>query len=746
MRVSRPRRFFLFFCVAHAILAALLAVPGYLAIDEVIYHWMALDAPQPGGLAVETYYSEFPSPEYTHNFLPVHRGRTAPQYPYLTGFLAAPLVRAFGFTGLILLNFVAFPLLLGLTWKLARLLFASERIAGLACGLLVFGGYAWEYSLAAWPQVVSVLLGAASLYFCARALSAADRRARLRWAGLAGLVAGLSLGIRIDNGTLLVALLLVFLFACPWRPREAAALALGCLPGLSLLALTNSWKFGTWSPFSYGPDNRTKVSSLPAPLLGALGLGTVVLWVLTRRRAWFWTRRHVRTLAGGAVLLLALPLSVPSTRATMAKFSGNLNSKYIDASSLDRAYEGAGLRRAPGGGLVYLESLKKAWLQQMPWLAVLVVPVLALGSGGVRRRLLDVSGALSATGGAGGAKATVDPTARRGPSAPDRAEPARVAGTGERPNTPHSPSEGSGLSKPRTERTPAPVLSALAPLASIALLLLPVLTLVALMALAKFHGGLALNQRYLLPSLPFVSLLGAWTLDRLVLAGMRWPRPVWAGSLAVLILGSLLFLVWRVVPRADQQDLLLMRWPLLLAALVALGSLLVVFARGRARSLAGRGLGVVLVAAVAWSFAVSFLYDLPRHRRQRISNLEVARVVKALIPPGAAFFSAPYLDPFYALVEVPEVRLLFPDRDQFRDFPALVDFHLQAGRPVYGVFRFSDWQRLMKGVLAGKESTPVYTFRERYDRGPVLVPLGPGMVLPVNTHTSFVLARIETGK
>jgi hypothetical protein len=711
--VSGPRRWFLGFCVAHAILAALLVVPGYFAIDEVIYHWMALEVPHTGGLEVRTGYSEFPSPEYTHNFLPVHNGRTAPQYPYLFPLLAAPLVRTFGFTGLILLNFAAFPVLLWLTWRLARTLFTGERVAWLACGLLVLGGYAWEYSLAAWPQVVSMALGVAGLLCGVQAFFVPDQRARSRSAFVAGIVVGLNLGIRIDTVTLPAALFLAFAFARPWRPREIVASVLGCVPGLVLLAATNHVKFGTMSPFSYGMESKTKLSLLP-PLAVLMFVAVLAAaWLLTRERTWPWTCKHGRALAVAAVLMLAVFLGAPSARGVAARLLGSVWYKFIDVTACDRSISGAALRRTPDGGMVYLESLKQAWLQGMPWLAVLVAPLLALGSRGVRRRLIG---------------------------AQSESEPGQITNAGSQlgdlraaRRTPDEPMAGAD------GRLPSPA-------AAIALLLLPVLTLGGMMALIRFHGGLSLNQRYLLPLLPFVSLLGAWALEGLAVAGVPRPRPALLGGLAALTSAALLFLVWRVVPRADQQGFVLLRWPLVVAGVVALGTLLALVAGRRVRRVASLVLGPALVVAVTWSFAVSFFYDLPRHRLQRISNLDVARVVKSLVPPNSAFFSAPYLDPFYALIEVPQVRVLFPDRDRFRDFPALVDFHLQAGRPVYGVFRLGDWRSLMKGPLAGKSLTPVYTFEERFEHGPVLRPRGPGLVLPVDSQLTFILARLEMGR
>jgi hypothetical protein len=94
---------------------------------------------------------------------------------------------------------------------------------------------------------------------------------------------------------------------------------------------------------------------------------------------------------------------------------------------------------------------------------------------------------------------------------------------------------------------------------------------------------------------------------------------------------------------------------------------------------------------------------------------------------------------------VPGVRVLFPARDQEKDLRRLADFHLDAGRPVFAVFQWDDWQRLMAGPLAGLTRTPVFTFEERYEHGPILVPRGAGLVPPTDGWTTFVLARLQRG-
>lgn len=685
--LRNPRFWFAGICAVHLIASALLLVPGYLLIDEVIYHWAALEVPVNGGLEVETGYREYPSPEYGHKYLPVYKGRTVPQYPYLYPLLAAPFVHQLGVLGLILPNLVAFPLLVWVTWMTARVLFARETAAWIACVLLAFGGFTWEYSIGAWPHMVSMTLGAAVLLLTAKALAAPTPPVPLRLAFFAGLLAGLNLGIRIDTVTLPAALVLLLLYMRPCRWREAAALAVGTIPGVALLAATNLIKFGTISPVSYGTESGTRLVGLAPVVAAAVAAATAAGWLLTRERTRSWTRRHRRALLSAAAGLTATVLVLPATSRPLRELSVNVWTKFVDMSALPRAATGDALRRTPDGGAVYVESLKKGWLQGMPWLAVLIVPAAALASSRLRRRL-------------GGEK-----------------DAAGVSGDGRRP-----------LRR------------------SLALLFAPGLLLAGLTSLLAFHGGLALNQRYLLPLLPCASLLGGWTLDTLFAKGPQRQLPAVAAAAAAItgvVTAAFVILVHRVVPLADQQGFLLLRWPLLLAVAVALAALGVLVAGARVARGAVRMLGLLLSVALGWSFAVSFFYDLPRHRLQRLSNLEVARAVRPLIPPGSAFFSEPYLDPFYALIEVPRVRLLFPLRDEFRDFAALVSFHQRAGRPVFGVFRASQWQRLADRALAGRSLTPVLTFEERFEHGPVLRVRGPGLVKPVDPQQTFILARIE---
>ena len=73
--------------LAHVVLTLFFIVPGYLLIDEVIYHWASKSLEQIGGFEIWNGYTEFPSQELQHMFAAPYKGRLVSQYPYLFNIL-----------------------------------------------------------------------------------------------------------------------------------------------------------------------------------------------------------------------------------------------------------------------------------------------------------------------------------------------------------------------------------------------------------------------------------------------------------------------------------------------------------------------------------------------------------------------------------------------------------------------------------------------------------------------------------
>ncbi len=206
----------------------------------------------------------------------------------------------------------------------------------------------------------------------------------------------------------------------------------------------------------------------------------------------------------------------------------------------------------------------------------------------------------------------------------------------------------------------------------------------------SWHGGLALNLRYLTALLPYAAILTAWALHRLArrAAGGVWPALTAGGGAAVA--------AYLLAAGDDAGRLLTL--PLVLAG--ALAAALVAAARGGRR--ATRAAIGLAAAGLAWAALTAFTYDYPRARALRRANLETAAGVAPLVARDALFF-ADFVDPFFALIEHGRVRIARPSRDGYRDMPRLAAYHLAAGRPVYGALDRRLWQRLERGPLAGFE-------------------------------------------
>jgi hypothetical protein len=442
-------------------------------------------------------------------------------------------------------------------------------------------------------------MGAFYLFVCSYS---ADNGLKSLYLALgSGLIAGFGPAVRMEVALLYPALVLPFLFDRPWRPREALAVIAGTLPGLTVFAMVNDNKFGMLSPFSYGGVLHF------SPYVGAaLFSALLVLWVLTRSRFTDFVSRNRRKLYAAAALLLLALLAAPQTRSMIIRVATYSYVSVVDIRALEPELVRPAMKRSTGGGVVYIGAQKKALLQSMPYLVILLIPMVTI----VRRE-----------------------------------------------------SDATSL---------------------ILLFLLPLATIgyysYAFHESEAYEGGLCLNYRYFLPLFPFFSILSGYAVREMRL---RWGEPLGFRAAAVvcfLTAGAYLLLVYQWSRHVDYLEL-----PLLVLPLFAAGFLMVLLAVGELVSGAEIRLmkGVVwtaLVATLAWSSMVAFFYDYPVHRNQRMVNYDLGETLRRVIAPDSIFFTTPVIDPFMRVLETNRVRIAFPHRDRFKDFPKLVKFHLEKGR------------------------------------------------------------------
>lgn len=609
---------------AQIVLVATWVAPGPLSIDEVAYHRMSHDLVAGRGLTIWNGWEDLPSRELESMYVRASDDRLVAQYPYGWPTITAPAFYAFGHRGLFLVNALAFVGVLLLVRRIALQLVEDEKVAIGACAILAAGTFAWEYSMAAWPHMASVLalLGACSLAVAAWQ-QPPGRRAVTR-AAAAGLIIGLGATLRFDVLFCIPVLATPFLFGQRARLREAVALGVGLVPGLAFLSATNMARWSNPSPLSYGRGAGLSELASYVPLLlgGALLIGLV--WAATRPRAKELARRHHRALLVASATVVIAIVAVPQARALLVQVANGLQVILLDVRTLPLDGVESSMDRTQDGAIVYWGAFKKALFQSMPYIVLIVVPMIR--------------------------------AVRRG-----------------------------------DDRTRIAFLCAL-----------PVPLLV-FFAFRSWHGGLSLNMRYMLPALPFVSILVALAVrDIAADAHRRWP--LFGGLAAVLALVGYLLL-------APAPDDLVSLEPFLLDTPLILGSLLAIaMCTWLLRRQTARATATLLLAGLAmgWSAAVAFGYDAWwAHERRSIHHDASAELARQLPDDGLLFTDSP--DWFYGVVQYrPLMRIAIPHNDDFADAPSLIRHHLGAGRPVFGVMGAESWQRLERGgALDGLQMAPM---------------------------------------
>ncbi len=149
-----------------------------------------------------------------------------------------------------------------------------------------------------------------------------------------------------------------------------------------------------------------------------------------------------------------------------------------------------------------------------------------------------------------------------------------------------------------------------------------------------FHdlGGLCLNTRYFLPSLPFVAILCAYAIKELKKASGISRLPLWTAAIC-LAMAALFFLLTRKEGMTvNDLEFPLLGLPLWMAAL-----LMVLLAVGQAEShrwtrACARATLFVALGGMAWAGMVALGYDYPAHRFARTVHHFCGEVLLKTIP------------------------------------------------------------------------------------------------------------------
>ena len=360
-----------------ALIGAALFPPAAFSVDEAIYADMAHAMASRGAFDVtpQDLPAGAPMMAKSDHLVQIIGDKAIPQYPALYGVIAAPFFLVAGVKGLIFLNALSALFVLWATHKIARRLTHDDWIAGISVVILGAASIFAGYIFAIWPHMLALAFVTGGALAAVRAGESDGRNAAL-WAGIAGLIFGVGVGVRIDVILAAAAAFFWFrLFAQPKKRSVALALVAGLAPGLIAVAAINQAKFGVFNPFTYGADVGSISIGHHLKLIVPVALAGVLSFAFdassTPARSLLNTARQAPLIAyagAAAALVAGLWIAVPGL------FSGAWL-MLIDIQS----YAGAprpGLEKDAYGYWDFWGVPKKALLQSMPWITLAAAPMI----------------------------------------------------------------------------------------------------------------------------------------------------------------------------------------------------------------------------------------------------------------------------------------------------------------------------------------------------------------------------------
>ena len=345
-------------------------VAGPLTFDSGTYHLSVQSLVTTGDFFIDNSYNEFKSPLLRVGMTQFPAGQLVSQYPEYYTIIAAPFYAIFEYRGLMVVNSLAFIGIIALIWRMTAW-FSYDPVAPVSAVLIYsFATYSWEHTQSSIPHLLNTFL---ILLACWLAWGAALNRNDLpKWfpgwlsgpvgrAGLAGLVIGLAVGVRLDAAFAAAVLGLPFLTGRGLRWKEIAAMAAGTVPMIACLIWINYEKFGVINPFSYGHlHGGGYVSSLSHYFTVAAALSGIA--TLYAFRDYIPARlNRKRLMIGASVFGLAAMALTP----TGHQFATGVFQLLVDLRIRPDIPE-PGLTRSVNGAVVYFESVKKALIVSLP--------------------------------------------------------------------------------------------------------------------------------------------------------------------------------------------------------------------------------------------------------------------------------------------------------------------------------------------------------------------------------------------
>ena len=369
--------------VAGLITLAATASAGLYNIDEVMYLLSAESLHNSGSWVVQNGRDAFTSDDLRVWLLVDGPHGLVSQYPVGASLAAAPLIGVFGQSSLIVLNILGGVGSLFITRVLARRLFGSADVANLTVVLFALCTFWAEFVVGHWPHSISIFFVLLSILLFLVALD----RARFAWhpAIWSGVFVGLGMFFRLE-GILLLPAITALTILYGKRPLQIlVGGAVGFVPMMILMGLSNLVRFGTFNPLSYGQTGGgTDVANYLVPVIVILSClaGLVIVRRLGEFRHWGAVGIFVVTIC------IALALLVAPVQSGLLKIMNGIQAILIDATAIQDGRPWA-QNRLPDGTVLFWGLPKKALGQSLPWLGCLAALV-GLAWNSRRRSILVV--------------------------------------------------------------------------------------------------------------------------------------------------------------------------------------------------------------------------------------------------------------------------------------------------------------------------------------------------------------------
>lgn len=354
---------------------AFLAPATTFIVDGGIYYDMAKAFAEKGALHIGDNGGIEGAPALTKHLTVARNGLVYPQYPSGYAFLAAPFYLAFGINGLMLMNALAAGMCIWLTHQIARRMF-DARIALWSAGLFAVATFAPTYSFVIWPHMLSLAFWLGSFYLAQIAHQTTSRKPAYYWLLGAGALIGAGLNIRVD--VFLAALAIFFWLRLFSRPHDRIAplmVALGMSPWLLFSAYINALKFGSFTPFTYGSQSGADNLGTYNVVLAAAGALLVIVWSLNINAL---AQRALKSFSVISIVavcgtMAAAILVIPPARDLVWRI---VEGVYVLVFNLQahNAYYQAGVEPNEFGHLLFWGYPKKALIQSLPYLPLIILP------------------------------------------------------------------------------------------------------------------------------------------------------------------------------------------------------------------------------------------------------------------------------------------------------------------------------------------------------------------------------------